>query len=67
MTEHISCNNHVYFNSIHIKPVHAQELGEKGDPMTFYYVLQRREKKENIMQSKGAHSDVKHNFFAFGL
>lgn len=46
MAEHISCNNHIYFNSINSKPVHAQKLGKKCIPMTLHNKLQEQKKKK---------------------
>lgn len=48
MAEHISCNNHIYFNSINSKPVHAQKLGKKCIPMTLHNKLQNEKKKTEI-------------------
>lgn len=46
MAEHISCNNHIYFNSIDSEPVHAQKLGKKRIPMTLHNKLQKQNKKQ---------------------
>lgn len=46
MAEHVSCNNHIYFNSINGEPVHAQKLGKKCIPMTLHDKLQNEKKKQ---------------------
>lgn len=53
MAEHVSCNNHIYFNSINSKPVHAQKLGKKCVPMTLHNKLQEQKKKNQNRNEDG--------------
>lgn len=53
VAEHVPRNNHVYFHSVDIKPVHSQELRKEGDPMAFHYILYRRQRKGEVLSKHG--------------